>query len=163
MIMAGQKKILVLGGTKHMIEVVNAVKRMGMSPMVVDNIVNAPAKEFADESFNINAGDTERLAKIVEEEEVAGVYIVFEGINIWNAIALCKKAHLPFYTLGSHLSPMSDMETFKDICMRFHISIIEQAEFTVEFEEATHSLWEFPVLVKPMKNHWEKQGQLLQK
>ncbi|MFD1031303.1 hypothetical protein [Metaplanococcus flavidus] len=147
--MADQKKILILGGTRHMIEIVKAVRRMGMSPIVVDDIIGAPAKGYADKSFSINIGDIEKLDKIIEEEKVNGVFSAFEGINAWHAIALCKKAGLPLFAANDQLGIMPDNEKFKEICKRFEVLIIERFEFTVEVEETTASAaWEFPALLK---------------
>lgn len=152
-----QKKILILGGTKHMIDAVEGVIRMGMSPIVVDDIIGAPAKEYADKSFNISAADVEKLAGIVENERVDGVSASFENINIWYAIALCKKADLPFYTSKKQWSLIRDMEKFKEICRRFDVSVIERCELPIH---SAISIWKFPVIIESEKNSEEWTGVL---
>ncbi|OHX49749.1 hypothetical protein BB776_04150 [Planococcus salinarum] len=151
MIKTDQKKILVLGGTKHMIDVVETAKRMGMSPIVVDNVIGSPAKSFADKSFNTSTADIEGLAKIVREEEVDGIYTAFEDINSWNAIALCKKMGLPFYATKEQPAIASHKDRFKEICRRFSVPVIEEWEMAVELEETVVASWKFPVLIKPVE------------
>ena len=145
-----QKKILILGGTKHMINVVEIAKRKGMSPIVVDNVIGSPAKSCADKSFNTSTADIEGLAKIVRQEEVDGVFTAFEDINTWNAVALCKKMGLPFYAAEEQLDITSDKNRFKEICRRFDVPVIEEKELAGELKETTVAAWEFPIILKPV-------------
>lgn len=156
MIKTDQKKILVLGGTKHMIDVVETAKRMGMSPIVVDNVIGSPAKSFADKSFNTSTADIEGLAKIVREEGVNGIFTAFEDINTWNAVALCKKMGLPFYATEEQLAITSNKDRFKEICRRFDVPVIEEWELAGELEETVVASWEFPVIIKPVDSYASK-------
>lgn len=151
-----QKKILVLGGTKHMINVVETAKRMGMSTIVVDNVIGSPAKSYADKSFNTSTADIEGLAKIVQQEKVDGVFTAFEDINTWNAVALCKKMDLPFYATEEQLGITSNKDKFKEICRRFDVPVIEEKELAGELEETTVATWEFPVIIKPVDSYASK-------
>ena len=140
-----QKKILILGGTKHMIDVVEMAKRMGMSPIVVDNIIGSPAKSFADKSFNTSIANIEGLAEIVRREGVAGVFTAFEDINTWNAVALCKKMNLPFFAAEDQSAFTSNLGRFKEICQSFNIPVIREEELAEAFEDTAIASWEFPV------------------
>ncbi len=152
----GQKKILVLGGTKHMINVVETAKRMGMSAIVVDNVIGSPAKSYADKSFNISTADIDGLSKIVREEQVDGVFTAFEDINTWNAVALCKKMDLPFYATEEQLDITSNKDKFKEICRRFDVPVIEEKELSGRLEESAVASWEFPVIIKPVDSYASK-------
>lgn len=145
------KKILVLGGTRHIIGLVKSIKLSGMSPIVVDNIVNSPAKFHADKSFNANLGDTDRLMEIIRCEKVEGIFTAFEDINTWNAVALCKKADLPFYMTQEQLGVMSNRDKFMEICKRFNIALIPDNALENPLEEASKMSWNFPVLIKSKK------------
>ena len=151
-----QKKILILGGTKHMIDVVKTARRMGLSPIVVDNVIGSPAKTFADKSFNSSTADIESLAKIVREEGIDGVFTAFEDINTWNALALCKKMGLPFYATEEQLAITSNKDRFKEICRRFDVPVIEEKELAVELEETAIASWQFPVIIKPVDSYASK-------
>ncbi|WP_084244492.1 hypothetical protein [Planomicrobium okeanokoites] len=156
MMKVDQKKILVLGGTKHMINVVETAKRMGLSPIVVDNVIGSPAKSYADKSYNTSTADIEGLAKIVQEEGVDGVFTAFEDINTWNAVALCKKMGLPFYATEEQLAITSNKDKFKEICRRFDVPVIEEQELAGELEETAVASWEFPVIIKPVDSYASK-------
>lgn len=156
MMKAGQKKILILGGIRHMIDVVKAAKRMGLSTIVADNVIGSPAKSYADKSFNTSTADIEGLAKIVRQERVDGIFTAFEDINTWNALALCKKMGLPFYATDEQLDISSNKDRFKEICRRFNVPVIEEKELAGAFDETAVAKWGFPVIVKPVDSYASK-------
>ena len=146
---AKQRKVLILGGITHMIDVVKTAKKMGMYTIVTDNNVGSPAKAFADRAYDISTADTERLAKIAKEEKIDGVFTAFDDINTWNALKLCKKLDLPFYASNEQLAITSNKDKFKEFCRTFNVPVIE--EYSSEA-----NIWkniEFPVIVKPVDSY----------
>lgn len=143
-----QKKILVLGGTKHMIGVVETVKRMGVASIVVDNVSGSPAKSYADKSFNVSISDIQGLVEIIRQEKVDGIFTAFEDLNIWNAVALCKKTNLPFYATGESMAITMDKDKFKEICRRFDVPVIEEKGLSADMDQTAIATWEFPVMIK---------------
>lgn len=144
MVKADQKKILVLGGAKHMINVVKMSKRLGLSPIVVDNVAGSPAKYYADKSFDVSTADMDGLEKIIRQESVEFVYTAFEDITSWNAVALCKKMNLTFYLMLEQLSVSAKQEKFMEICSRFNVPVIE---------EVAVAAWKFPIVVAPVESY----------
>ena len=124
----GKKKILILGGTFHMVTVVETAKCLGYYTIVADNMADSPAKKVADQSYDISPADTRRLAEIGSEEQIDGVFAAFDDISTWYAIALCKTIHLPFYAMPEHGEITSHKERFKDYCLTFCVPVIEQFE-----------------------------------
>lgn len=147
-----RKKILILGGTKHLIEAVKTAKRKGFSPIVVDNIIGSPAKAFADKHYSLNLSDVKGLAKLVKEEGVAGIFAAFENLNTWHAIALCKSADLPFYADDERTAFIINNEKFLEICDSFNVPVIAENWLPYEYEATGTATWGFPVLLKsPVK------------
>lgn len=141
---AKQKKVLILGGITHMIEVVKTAEKMGMYTIVTDNNVDAPAKKFADKAYNINTADTEKLAVIANEEKIDGIFTAFDDINTWNALKLCKKLDLPFYASNEQLAITLNKDKFKEFCRTFNVPVIEE-------NSSEDHIWkhiDFPVIVK---------------
>lgn len=89
------KKVLILGGYTHLINVVHTAKRMGLYTIVSDWEPGSPAKMYADKSFNISTDDTGRLVQMAKEEMVSGVFNAFDDFNTWQAQALCEQLGLP--------------------------------------------------------------------
>lgn len=146
---AKQRKVLILGGITHMIDVVKTAKKMGMYAIVTDNNVGSPAKEFADKAYDVSTSDTANLAKIANAERIDGVFTAFDDINTWNALKLCKKLNLPFYASNEQLAITSNKDKFKEFCRTFNVPVIE--EYSSE-----ENIWkniEFPVIVKPVDSY----------
>lgn len=147
MIETKRKKILVLGGTKHMVEAVKAVRRNGFSPVVVDNMANAPAKAFADQHFTFHLSDVKGLAKMMHEEKVAAIFTAFENWNIWNAVALCKIADLPFYTDADPSGFGGSENKFMEICESFNVSVMCARPLYTGYDSRKNATWGFSVML----------------
>lgn len=142
------KKILILGGTFHMVNVVETAKRIGYYTIVADNMLGSPAKKIADKSYDINTADIRKLAEIGRKEQIDGVFTAFDDINTWHAVALCKTLHLPFYATPAQLEITSHKKRFKEYCRTFGVQVIEEYDcdpvMGLEFPVV-----KFPVIVKP--------------
>lgn len=150
-----KKKILILGGTFHMVNVVETAKRMGYYTIVTDNMVGSPAKKIADLSYDISTADIQKLAEIGREEQIDGVFTAFDDINTWHAVALCKTLHLPFYATPTQLEITSHKDRFKEYCRTFGVPVIEEYECD-PIQDPELPVVEFPVIVKPVDSYASK-------
>lgn len=148
----GKKKILILGGTFHMVAVVETAKCLGYHTIVVDNMADSPAKKISDQSYDMSPADTYRLAEVGREEQIDGVFAAFDDVNTWHAIALCKTIHLPFYDMPAHGEITSHKDRFKDYCLTFGVPVIEQFECdSAQVQELTKI--EFPVTINSIDSY----------
>lgn len=147
------KKMMVLGGYTHMIDVVETAKRMGFYTIVVDRDPDSPAKAHADKAFDISTDETERLAEISRTEEVGGVINAFDDFNTWQARALCEKLGLPYYATKEQLAICSDKERFKAYCRTYGVPVIEEYGIGDLLKGGAESKIRFPVIVKPVDSY----------
>ena len=63
------KKLLVLGATKFIAEIVLAAKRYGAYVIAVDYNCDAPAKRIADEALLMNVMDVDAIVKYIKENK----------------------------------------------------------------------------------------------
>lgn len=153
---AVQKKVLILGGIDHMIDVVKTANRMGYLTIVVDNNPDSPAKKHAYQSFDISTADISQLAELVQTEEVDGVFTAFEDINTWNAQALASRTGLPFYATKEQLEIASNKNKFKEFCRRYGVPVIQEytADSTLDARELEGM--KYPVIIKPVDSYASK-------
>lgn len=151
----GKKRILILGGTFHMVDVVETAKRIGLHTIVTDNTVGSPAKKVADQSYDVSTADIQKLAEIGRYEKIDGVFTAFDDINTWNAVALCKTLNLPFYATPAQLEITSHKDRFKDYCRTFGVPVIEEYECSPQSQEMLPDV-EFPVITKPVDSYASK-------
>ncbi len=148
--MEKQKKLLILGGISHMIDVVETAKNMGLYTIVTDNNEASPAKKHADQAFDISTADIDALERMARQEQIDGVLTAFDDINTWNAQLLTGRLGLPFYATKEHLEISANKDRFKDFCRRFDVPVIEQ------YEKGDGIPVVYPVIVKPVDSYASK-------
>lgn len=139
-----KKKVLILSGASYMIEIVEIAKKLGLYTIVADNMVESPAKKFADKSYISSINDMEKLAEIVQEEEIDGVFNAFDDINAWYALALCKKTGLPMYTASEQYRSYLGSCRFNEYCQTFNVPVIEEGAFDDWYQQELAQM-DFPL------------------
>jgi len=148
--MAKQKKLLILGGITHMIDVVQTAKRMGLYTIVTDNNEESPAKKIADKAYHTSTADIDALEQLARDEQIDGVLTAFDDINTWHAQVLTERLGLPFYATREHLEITSNKQRFKAFCRSFHVPVIE------EYKSGDGVPVHYPVIVKPVDSYASK-------
>ena len=148
-----QKKLLILGGISHMIDVVAKAKEMGIYTIVCDYSPSSPAKLIADASYDVSTTDIDLLCDIAHKENIDGVFAGFEDLNTWNALKVCQRLGLPFYATEEQLSLTSNKYNFKKFCRESNVPVVP--EFTIESEKDLCNITaeDFPLIVKPVDSY----------
>lgn len=149
----GVKKLLILGGISHMIDVVETAKGMGVYTIVCDYAPESPAKRIADVAYDVSTTDIDALYQIAIKERIDGVFAGFEDLNTWNALKLCQRLGLPFYASEEQLLLTSNKRNFKQFCRLMDVPVVP--EFKLEKKEDIDMLApeDFPLIVKPVDSY----------
>lgn len=151
-----QKKILILGGIDHMIDVVKTAKDMGYFTIVADNNPESPAKKYADKAFDISTAEIDEMVDLGRMEGVDGVFTAFEDINTWNAEAIARRLGLPFYATKEQLEISSNKNRFKEFCRHYGVPVIQEYTADGTLEETELQKMKFPVIIKPFDSYASK-------
>lgn len=133
--MRNQKRVLIIGGIKQMIEIVEAAKRMGFYTIVADNEFGAAAKRHADKAVDLGPTEVAELAAMAAEEKIEGVFTAIDDINVWNALKLCKTAGLPMFASQEQMNMGSAKNKFLEFCRIFNVPVRlepEAADLAIE-------------------------------
>lgn len=152
----GKKKILILGGTRHMIDVVITANAMGFYTIVADNVAGSPAKAHANKFFDESTADIQKMTEIVRAEKVDGIFTAFEDINTWNAETLARETGLPFYATEEQLEVTSNKNKFKEFCRRYDVPVIPEYTAGTTLDDDTVQNMKFPVISKPIDSYASK-------
>ena len=137
-------KLLVLGATKMIGEIVKAAKRLGIYTYAADYYENSPAKKLADQAVLLNVVDVDKVVEFIKKENINGVLTGFADSLLPAYKEICEKANLPCYiTNEEQLNFALKKEVFKSYLKEFEIPYIE------DLDENTN---DFPVIVKPVDN-----------
>lgn len=149
------KKLLLLGGINHSIEIIKAAHEMGILVYVTDYNEITPAKQIADKAFNISTIDIDAIVALCKTEKIDGIITGFIDSMLPYCEKACERLGLPFWATQEQLAICSIKDHFKDACREYDVPIIQQFDITNaegEFDLKKTDALIFPVLVKPVDN-----------
>ena len=141
------KKLLILAGADVHVKVVKAAKELGVYTIVTDylNLEDSPAKQIADEHWELSITDVDDIVKKCREEKVDGVLAFCIDPAQIPYQQVCEKLGLPCYGTKEQFEQLTDKRIFKDYCVSSGVGIIP--EYTTEDVETGNVV--YPILVKP--------------
>lgn len=146
------KKLLVIGSDSSNMAIIDAAREMGVYTIIVDGIKDrsrAPAKNKADEAWDIDYSDTDTIAAKCKETGVDGV---FAGYSEFRVLAACRIANAigtPFYANEDQINLTRNKRTFKDVCVKYGIPTPKDYCFSYPMSPIEKEKIEYPVIVKP--------------
>jgi len=149
------KKLLVMGGKPQgSDDIVKYAKSRGAYVIVTDYLdaESSPAKKYADECWNISTADVDALYERSKKIGIDGVVAGVHEFNISKTIDLAERLNLPFYAERKHWDICSNKDSFKNLCRKFDIPVVE--EFSIDnindVEEIKNI--KYPIIIKPVDN-----------
>lgn len=146
------KKLLIIGSDAGNINIINAAREMGIYTIAVDGITdrkNAPAKNVADEAWDINYSYTDEIVEMCREQGVDGVFAGYSEFRVLAACRIANKLGTPFYANEAQINLTRNKRTFKDECLKYGIPVPKDYCFSYPMSEEDKALIEYPVIVKP--------------
>lgn len=140
------KKLLILGATANEIPVVKRAQSLGVYVIVTDYNLDhrlSPAKDVADEYWDVSWSDIDALQQLCIENGVNGVTAGFSEFRVDCTIELTSRLGLPCYATKDQLAVTRDKALFKAECKKYGIPVIHDY---ASREDVNH----FPVIVKPV-------------
>lgn len=140
------KKLLVLGATPNEIPLINRAQALGVYVIVTDYNLDhkiSPAKDIANEYWDVSWSDTEILAQRCKEKGIDGVTAGFSEFRIDSLIQLTSLLGLPCYVSPEQLRITRDKALFKKTCRKYGVPVIREYS-------SIDSVTQYPVIVKPV-------------
>lgn len=141
-----------LGTSMATLDIIKYARSEGVYVIFTDNIDPAlsPGKKLADEYWNISTDDIETLEKLSLENKVNGVFAGVSEFNLKNAMMLCDRLYLPFYCSSEQWNALSEKHSFKALCRKFDIPVVEETVFDGEIDRGRLEKFRYPVIIKPV-------------
>ena len=141
------KKLLILAGADVHVKVVKAAKELGVYTIVTDYLAleDSPAKQMADEFWNLSITDVDNIVKKCKEEHIDGVLSFCIDPAQMPYQQICEKLDVPCYGTKEQFAILTDKRLFKDYCVSCGVGIIP--EYTEDDIEQNRV--KYPVLIKP--------------
>ena len=140
------KKLLILGASRNELSLVRRAQELGVYVIVADYNLDreiSPAKNIADEVWDVSWSDLDTLERLCREKQIDGVTAGYSEIRVENVIALCKRLDLPCYVTMEQLDITRDKVKFKNACRKAGVPVVKEYP---SVEAVDH----YPVIVKPV-------------
>ncbi len=140
------KKLLILGASVCEVSLVKRAKEMGVYTIVADYYLDrtiSPAKNYADEVWDMSWSDLDALEERCRAEGVDGVTAGYSEFRVENAMKLCNRLGLPCYINEEQLEFTRNKMLFKETCNKNGVPTIREYASP---EDVTR----FPVILKPV-------------
>ena len=139
------KKLLILAGSAHEIDLVKRAQELGVYTIVTDyyDEIVSPAKAVSDEAWDISWSDIDTLEQKCREEKIDGVLAGYSEFTVECMIKLCARLSLPCYITEEQLNITRDKILFKEACRKSGVPTIKEFDSPDKVDE-------FPVIVKPV-------------
>lgn len=139
------KKLVVLGGAPNESTLVKRAQELGVYVIVADYYTDrklSPAKEYADEAWDVNWTDVDKMVELCQKNHVDGITAGYSEVKIDYLIRICQRLDLPCYCTVEQLEVTRDKVKFKQICRKNNVPIVHEYDSIDEVDK-------YPVIVKP--------------
>lgn len=146
------KKLLILGGAATSIDIVDAARQLGVYTIVTDwyDTKRSPAKLVADEYWNEEIFKPERIAELIKEHHVDGVFTGFTDSYLLQYQRICELSGLPCYATKEVFEMTMDKARFKQLCRDNGVPVIPEYDLAT-FDPSTINE-KNKVIIKPVDN-----------
>lgn len=141
------KKLLMLGGTRNMLEVLNEAQNMGISVGVTDwyNESVSPAKRLANEAYNVSISDSQGIDSILQENNYDGIITGFTDSYLKYYSDTCLRNELPCYGTPEQFRILTEKAIYKPLMERFKVPSLP----TYQLSDITSGFNNYPIIIKP--------------
>ena len=148
--MSTQKKLLLLGGSRYLLPVIEAAKQLGIYTISCDYLPDNIAHKYSDEYRNVSIIDKEAVLAAARELQVDGVMSFACDPGVVTAAYVAEKMGLP--SCGSYESVciLQNKGLFRQFLTE-HGFTVPAAKGYTRIEDALNdtALFHWPVIVKP--------------
>jgi biotin carboxylase len=146
------KRLLILGGNPETGALVRHANNLGIHTIVIDPNPNAIAKQFAQEFYDIEVMDVEKLYEKIITLNLDGVLVGVADILVASYFHLCYKLKFPCYATEKAIQVFTSKNDFRNICELNQIDVIPYFKLDEKLKSEDISKIQFPVLTKPVDN-----------
>ena len=146
------KKLIFLGGSGLDACAIKRAQELGVTTIVANKFdsVRSPAKKIADEAWNVDFSDTEKMVALIKENHVDGVFVGWTDSHLQHYVKICEMAGLPCCGTAEQFEVLSnDKRKFKQACREFGVPTPDEYKLDITFKREDLERIEYPVLVKP--------------
>lgn len=152
-----KKRLMLLGGIRYLLPVIEAAHRYGCWVITVDYIPDNIAHKYSDEYHDVSILDKEAVLELAQRLEIDGILSFAVDPGVVTAAYVADKMGLPFACSYESACVLQDKTRFRKFLSDNHFNTPNAKGFE-SVEEAVSSIdcLHWPVIVKPVDSAGSK-------
>ena len=148
--MSNQKKIMLLGGLRYLLPVIEEAHRMGVYVITADYLPDNIAHKYSDEYVNVSIVDKDAVLKVAQEKQIDGILSFAVDPGVVTAAYVAEQMGLPFQCSYQAATILQNKVRFRTLLRDndFHCPWFKGYS-SVEQVLADQDSLPYPVIVKP--------------
>ena len=151
------KKLMILGGSRYAIPVIEAAHKLGLYAITVDYLPDNIAHKFSDKYVNASIIEKEKVLKIAQELQIDGVVSFACDPGVVTAAYVAEKMGLPFQGSYKSTSILQDKGLFRKFLTENGFNVPHAKSYSDKNEPlADMDFFTWPIIVKPVDSAGSK-------
>lgn len=135
-----QKKILLLGGIRYLLPVIEAAHKHGYYVITADYIPDNIAHKYSDEYVNVSIIDKEAVLKVAQEKQIDGIMSFGVDPGVVTAAYVAEKMELPNVGPYESVEILQNKDKFRAFLAEHNFNVPKAQGFD-NMEEALKCQW----------------------
>lgn len=155
--MSQQKKLMLLGGIRYLLPVIEAAHKLGVYVITADYLPNNIAHKYSDEYVNVSIIDREAVLKVAQEKQIDGILSFACDPGVTTAAYVAEQMGLPFQCSYASTQTLQDKGLFRAFLKEHGFNCPHARRYTdIEAPQQDVDFFTWPVIVKPVDSAGSK-------
>lgn len=149
--MSKQKKIMLLGGLRYLLPVIEAAHQQGYYVITADYLPNNIAHKYSDEYVNVSIVDKEAVLRVAQEKKIDGIISFAVDPGVVSAAYVQEQMHLPQMGPYASVVILQNKDLFRQFLTEHGFNVPAAKGYASKKEALADKEWitSFPMIVKP--------------
>lgn len=145
-----QKRLMLLGGIRYLLPVIEAAHKMGYYVITADYLPDNIAHKYSDEYVNVSIVDKEAVLKVAQEKQIDGIMSFGVDPGVVSAAYVQEKLGLPSFGPFESVCILQNKDRFRVFLAENGFNVPKAKGFSSVAEALKDkSGFKYPVIVKP--------------
>lgn len=148
--MAKQKRIMLLGGLRYLLPVIEAAHKQGYYVITCDYLPHNIAHKYSDEYVNVSIVDKEAVLKVAREKKIDGIMSFAVDPGVMTASYVQNEMGLPSFGPYESVCILQNKDRFRAFLTQHGFNVPKAKGFgSIEEALKDRTWYPWPVIVKP--------------
>ena len=144
------KKILLLGGSKYILPVIDAIHQLGYYAITCDYLPNNVAHNYSDEYHNVSIIEKDKVLELAKKLKIDGIMAFACDPGVETAAYVAEKLGLPSVGSYASVSILQNKAKFRNFLAQNDFNVPKACGYSnVEDAILDSGKFHFPVIIKP--------------